>query len=82
MNIVDEVVIHKKYGYGRILRQEKNIIDVIFDAGNIKFQFPEGFEKFLTFEKEELQNFVLKLLEDKRIETARIYRKSVRNKSV
>lgn len=72
MNIVDEVVIHKKYGYGRILRQEKNIIDVIFDAGNIKFQFPEGFEKFLTFEKEELQNFVLKLLEDKRIETARI----------
>ena len=35
-------------------------------------QFPEGFEKFLNFEKPELQDYALDLLENKRNEAARI----------
>ena len=72
MNIINEIVNHKAWGQGKILSLEGSIIEVEFSIGNKKLQFPEGFEKFLTFNNSELQTYALKLLEEKRTEAARI----------
>ena len=66
MNIINEIVNHKAWGQGKILSLEGSIIEVEFSIGNKKLQFPEGFEKFLTFNNSELQTYTLKLLEEKR----------------
>ena len=72
MNIIGEIVWHGAWGKGEILTLESGIVNVRFDIGDKKLQFPEGFEKFLTFENEKLQAQALELLERKREEAARL----------
>ena len=72
LNIINELVKHKAWGQGKILGLQGTTIDVEFGIGIKKMQFPEGFEKFLIFEKPELQDYALDLLENKRNEAARI----------
>ena len=66
MNIKNELVKHKEWGQGKIIRYDESYIEIRFEIGDKKLQFPEAFEQFLTFEKRELQNYVLDLLEKKR----------------
>ena len=67
MNIIGQKVKHKIWGLGVIKSLEGNIIEVSFDEGIKKMQFPEGFEKFLVFEDSSFQDYALKLLEEKAI---------------
>ena len=67
MNIIGQKVKHKVWGLGTIKNLDGNIIEVSFDEGIKKMQFPEGFEKFLVFEDSSFQDYVLKLLEEKAI---------------
>ena len=67
MNIIGQKVKHKAWGLGIIKSLDGNIIEVSFDEGIKKMQFPEGFEKFLVFEDSSFQDYAVKLLEEKAI---------------
>jgi len=66
MNIKNEFVWHKVWGQGKILKYDERFVEIRFGIGDKKLQFPEAFEQFLIFEKKELQNYILDLLEKKR----------------
>ncbi len=50
MNILNEVVIHKKLGKGLVVEQAENHIQVKFVNKTCKFQYPEVFRDFLVLE--------------------------------
>lgn len=55
-SLVNEEVRHLKFGKGSIVEEPAEHIKVRFQSGVEKtFLFPEAFEGFLSFEKEELQ---------------------------
>lgn len=67
MNIINERVKHKVWGVGVIGEKDGNIISVDFNGTIKKLQFPDAFEKFLTFEETALQDEVVLLLDKKEI---------------
>lgn len=58
-NIINEFVIHNKYGRGEIVDISGDKVDVKFETEKKKFKYPDVFEKFLELENEEL-NVTLK----------------------
>lgn len=68
----NEMVIHKKYGKGKVVDVKQNHVKVMFEnTGEEKlFLYPESFEKFVAFENEGIQKDVeraIKSIEDKKI---------------
>lgn len=55
--MLNEIVLHNKYGKGKIVGVKDNYIKVAFqDSKEEKiFLYPNGFEKFLVFEDAKLQ---------------------------
>lgn len=73
MDCINQVVLHKVWGKGTIVELNKNIIDVSFECGIKKLQFPTAFEKFLIAENPKFQEFVLSLItEEKAREEAEV----------
>ena len=48
MGIINEKVIHKKYGEGIIISYENRSITVRFQQGDKKFIYPDAFDGYLT----------------------------------
>lgn len=68
-SLINEIVINRKFGRGSIVEIiENDKIVIKFDTieENKKFQYPDGFECFLKFEKLELQDKALEELNEKR----------------
>lgn len=61
MQLIGEVVFHKKFGEGKILDK---IIIIHFPAGEKKFYFPDAFEKHLVLKSERQQRQVDELVVD------------------
>lgn len=66
-SIIGEKVVHGAWGLGTIVSQNESVIDIIFDIGIKKMQFPTAFEKFLRFEDDNIQNEVKLLLSDNKV---------------
>lgn len=72
--IVNEIVLHKKYGIGTIeAKDENNYIWVRFanaepGRDRIRFLYPDAFETFLSFGDQQLQSQAIILLKEKRRE--------------
>ncbi len=65
MDIINKTVTHKLWGCGTILKIDSTIIEVSFDEGVKKMQFPEAFEKFLKFEDVQCQEYAEGLIAEK-----------------
>ncbi len=68
MTLINQIVLHKKYGKGIIEEFDKaGHVMVKFDRVPKlkKFQYPEAFEKFLSFEDSSLQKDVMDQIEAK-----------------
>ena len=63
-SIVGAKVIHGVWGLGIIVSQNESVIDINFNIGIKKMQFPTAFETFLRFEDDIIQNEVKLLLSD------------------
>lgn len=50
MNLIDVVVIHKLFGRGVVVAQEKGTITVRFHEKTAKFAYPDAFKLFLKAE--------------------------------
>lgn len=80
MDLISKKVLHKAFGKGVIFSYRKSerdyvsgvkeaYIEVEFEkVGPKKFLYPMSFEKFLIFEDKELQNEILRLAEQKKLE--------------
>ncbi|NLP34287.1 MAG: hypothetical protein GX359_03725 [Clostridiales bacterium] len=65
--VLGEVVEHKKYKTGVIVKEEVGKVEVEFDGiGTKRFQFPEAFCKYLKLKDPVLQNKCLRLAEEKK----------------
>lgn len=62
MNTINQKVKHKVWGIGTIIELNGNIIEVSFDCGKKKMQYPNAFEQFLIAVDDEFQNYVLELI--------------------
>lgn len=69
---IDRVVVHKRFGEGRINAIEDGYALVSFEDKETKFQFPAGFgqDGFIKFDDEELQSEVLEMSEKLKAEEA------------
>ena len=67
MQIIDEIVIHKVWEKGTIIKVDGAYITIHFDKiqDDKSFIYPDAFEKFLTFEKDSLQATAEKAVSDK-----------------
>lgn len=64
MQLIGEVVFHKKFGEGEILDKLDRIIIIHFPAGKKKFYFPDAFEKHLILKSKRKQQQVDRLVGD------------------
>lgn len=64
MQLIGEVVFHKKFGEGKILDKLDGIIIIHFPAGEKKFYFPDAFEKHLVLKSKRKQRQVDELVDD------------------
>ncbi|MGB5823552.1 MAG: hypothetical protein WBH44_05725 [Proteocatella sp.] len=64
MNLIDQIVINKVYGEGKIIEQSENCLNILFAVGEKKFVFPDAFKGFLvakdTIIADEIQKFIEK----------------------
>ncbi len=73
MDIINKIVLHKKWGCGKIIKLNVNStgndgIEVLFDDFSKPFQYPEAFSGFLKFEDEKYQKYVEELIAKKEAE--------------
>lgn len=66
MELIGEKIYHKTFGNGTVLSLSDNKIVVEFSSGAKPFIFPDAFERFLTCEDINLQNAIIKILEEKK----------------
>lgn len=59
MNLVNEILTHKMFGKGRIIKHQDNYISVSFEIGEKTFVYPSAFESFLTLENKAIHGEVL-----------------------
>lgn len=64
MQLIGEVVFHKKFGEGKILDKLDRIIIIHFPVGKKKFYFPDAFEKHLVLKSKRKQRQVDGLVVD------------------
>lgn len=64
MQLIGEIVFHKKFGKGKILDKLDRIIIIHFPAGKKKFYFPDAFEKHLVLKSKRKQRQVDELIGD------------------
>ena len=61
-DLLNKQVKHISWGIGDVIEQTNTYINVRFDIGDKKFQYPDAFEKFLICLDTELQNMIAKEL--------------------
>ena len=59
MNLIDVVVLHKMFGRGVVVAQEKGTITVRFHEKTAKFAYPDAFKLFLKAENCKIQEEIL-----------------------
>lgn len=59
MNIINEKVIHKTFGVGKIISFDGQRITIQFQNKTSDFPYPSAFEFYLTFENEKTQKAIL-----------------------
>ena len=68
MNVSGKQVSHSKFGEGKIVEQSETAIQIEFAEETKTFQYPNCFEKFITFVDKDVPNGILeeikKLKED------------------
>lgn len=64
MQLIGEVVFHKKFGKGKILDKSDRKIIIHFPAGEKKFYFPDAFEKHLMLKSKRKQQQVERIVGD------------------
>lgn len=64
MQLIGEVVFHKKFGEGEILDKLDRTIVINFPAGTKRFYFPDAFEKHLALKSKRKQQQIDKLVGD------------------
>ncbi|MDF2588467.1 MAG: hypothetical protein K0S41_2308 [Anaerocolumna sp.] len=59
--MVNELILHSRFGKGKVIEVLGNHIKIdFFESKSTKiFQYPDSFEKYLTFENDRLQQEVL-----------------------
>ena len=62
MKLMNQLVIHKKFGQGKVIEQNSNYLTISFSIGDKKFLFPESFESFLKVKNPEIADQIAKLL--------------------
>ena len=62
VDCINQKVKHKKWGIGTIVKHSGNIIDISFECGEKRMQYPGAFEQFLIAVDNEFQNYVLELI--------------------
>lgn len=62
MQLIGEVVFHKKFGEGKILDKSDRILMICFPSGEKKFLFPDAFEKHLVLKNKRKQKQVDKIV--------------------
>lgn len=58
MNLINQTVMHKAFGEGKIISIENGYITVIFPQGEKKFMYPSVFNQFLTMKDAACADFV------------------------
>ena len=58
MNLVDQIVLNKVYGEGRVSSQDDKYVYIAFNAGEKKFKYPEAFDIFLRLKDKDKQKCV------------------------
>jgi hypothetical protein len=70
MDLVNQIVIHKYFGDGKIIEQSGNYLTIIFDIGEKKFNFPDSFKDFLRAKDktidEQIRIFLMKFEEEQK----------------
>lgn len=69
-HLKNETVTHRKYGNGTIVEVKDRVLMIKFKKieDTKKFLYPDSFEGFMTFQNENLQEDVIKLIERKKDE--------------
>ena len=65
MTYLNQMVLHKTLGKGIIIAESETIIIVRFGDKEIKFSFPDCFERFLEFRDQKLQDEIMKVIKKK-----------------
>lgn len=69
--LIGSTVVHKIFGKGTVSVLTDKIITVKFLNHEMKFEYPEKFENFLKSEDEKIQNDILKLIDEKKLQKER-----------
>lgn len=64
MQIVGEIVLHEKFGEGKVSDKADRILTILFPVGEKKFYFPDAFEKHLTLKNRRKQKQINKLVDN------------------
>jgi len=64
MNLLGAKVKHKMFGIGKVVEVNDTYIMVTFSLRTIKFQYPTAFESFITAVDEDVQAYVMKVIEN------------------
>lgn len=63
MNLINEIVINKAYGEGKVTGQSEKSLNVLFASGEKKFVFPDAFKGFLVAKDAVISDEIQKYLE-------------------
>jgi hypothetical protein len=66
MDLVNEQVMHKVFGRGKVVKCNNSFIKIDFPVGKKKFVFPDAFETFLTLTDPKSAKFVEKIVQEKK----------------
>ena len=70
MDLINQTVIHKAFGEGKVINVEKDYITILFTQGEKKFLYPSVFKQFMTMKDAACASFVKSELEQKEKQAA------------
>lgn len=64
MDLLNQIVIHKAFGEGTVIKQNENYITVSFNIGEKMFAFPTAFDGFLQAKDKAISNQIKTMLDE------------------
>lgn len=73
MNLLDEIVIHRAFGEGKITEFENSYVTVLFEDGEKRFVYPDAFRSFLVLRESDLSEQIEASIKEKEEQELRIH---------
>lgn len=62
MELINQLVIHKAFGEGKIVEQDDKYLTIAFNSGNKRFLFPDSFDTFIKAKNPEIADQITEIL--------------------